>query len=149
MDSKLQLDLAERASVAPYVDYPPTPRWYAPAVGLWAAGMAFVLANMSDNKSFAVPALVVLLVIEVAFMRWYRNYMGTMPNYENAPAEIRRELWRYAVGVVVAFAAICAGLYFGGALAGAIVAFSTVTIGLTVYERRYAAAAKQTKQRLS
>lgn len=144
-----QLDIAERAGAAPFVDYPTTPSWYAPIVGLWAAGMTAVIPNMSDNKAVMIPAVLVLIAIEFAFISWYRRFMGTMPNLKNAPAEIRAEMKRYFIGVVVAFTAIALSLIFIGWWAGAIVAFATVTIGLTVYERRYEAAAKRTKQRLS
>lgn len=144
-----QLDIAERASAAPFVDYPTTPGWYAPVVGLWAAGMAAVIPNMDDNKAVTVPLLLALIAIEFGFISWYRRFMGTMPNLKNAPAEIRAEMKRYFVGAVVAFVAIALALIVVGWWAGAIVAFATVTAGLTIYERRYAAAAERTKQRLS
>ena len=42
-DPYQQLAEAERAAAAPYVDYPPTPAWYAPAVGAWSAAVVAAL----------------------------------------------------------------------------------------------------------
>ena len=149
LSTQQQIDLAERASAAPFVDYPPTPGWYAPVIGLWAAGMTAVASNMSDNKAIMFPLLFTLIVLEFAFLSWYRRFMGTMPNLKNAPAEIKSEMHRYLAGVLVSAAAIVLAVIVIGWWAGSIVAFATVTIGLTVYERRYAAAATRAKQRLS
>lgn len=149
LSTQQQIDVAERASVAPFVDYPPTPAWYAPVIGLWAAGMTGVISNMSGNKEVMFPLLFAFIVLEFAFLSWYRRFMGTMPNLKNAPAEIKAEMNRYFIGVVVSVAAIALAAIFVGWWAGSIVAFATVTVGLSIYERRYAAAAKRTKERLS
>ena len=49
---------------------------------------------------------------------------------------------RYAVGVVVVVAACVLAFVLGGPVVSAVVAFVTVTGGLVLYERRYAAAGR-------
>ncbi|MET0323718.1 MAG: hypothetical protein ABW219_00750 [Ilumatobacteraceae bacterium] len=148
-DPRQLLAEAERASAAPYIDYPPTPGWYAPAVGAWAAAMVLTIGAMGDNKLVAVPVLIVLIALEGAFFAWYRHYRKVNPTLTNAPPEIAGAMRRYAVGVVVVVAACILAFVLGGAIVSAVVAFVTVTVGLLLYERRYAAAAAATRQRLS
>ena len=147
-DPRQLLAEAERASAAPYIDYPPTPGWYAPVVGAWAAAMVLTIGGMSDHKLVAVPILVVLIALEGAFFAWYRRYRKTNPTLTDAPPEIAVALRRYAVGVVVVVIACVLAFVLGGAVVSAVVAFVTVTGGLILYERQYAAAAAVTRERL-
>jgi hypothetical protein len=138
----------ERAEAVAYLEYPPTPRWYFPAVGAWSALLVLAVTGLGDRPALAVPLLVALLAIEWAFLAWYRRYRQTMPSLTGAPVEIRREFTRYFVGLVVVVG-LCVGAgLLGGPIAAAVVAFVTVTTGLVLYERRYAAAARATRQRL-
>jgi hypothetical protein len=148
-DPRQLLAEAERAGAAPYPAYPPTPAWFAPAVGIWAAAMVLVIPGMSDRPLVAVPILFVLIGAEGAFFAWYRRYRRTSPSLTGAPPEIAGAMRRYAVGVVVVVAACTVAFVLGGPLVSAVVAFVTVTSGLLLYERQYAAAAAATRQRLS
>jgi hypothetical protein len=147
-DPRQLLAEAERASAAPYIDYPPTPGWYAPVVGVWAAAMVLTIGGMSDHKVVAVPILIVLIALEGAFFAWYRRYRQTNPTLTHAPPEIAAAMRRYAVGVVVVVAACTLAFVLAGAIVSALVAFVTVTGGLILYERQYEAAAAVTRQRL-
>jgi hypothetical protein len=57
--SQALLAEAERAAAAPYVDYPPSPRWFAPAAGLWAAGLVLAATALGDHPAVAIPIAVV------------------------------------------------------------------------------------------
>jgi hypothetical protein len=148
-DPRQLLAEAERAAAAPFIDYPPTPRWYAPVVGAWAAAMVLTIGAMADHKLVAVPVLVLLIALEGAFFAWYRHYRKVNPTLTNAPPEIAVAFRRYAVGVVVVVAACVIAFVLGGAIVSAVVAFVTVTGGLVLYERQYAAAAAVTRERLT
>ena len=51
MTPEEQLRQVERAQTAPWVDYPPTPNWYYPAVGLWLGAMCVAAVKVfSDNR---------------------------------------------------------------------------------------------------
>jgi hypothetical protein len=148
-DPRQLLAEAERAGAAPYVDYPPTPAWFAPVVGAWAAAMVLTIGAMGDRPLVAVPVLIVLIALEGGFFAWYRRYRRTNPSLTNAPPEIAVAMRRYAVGVVVVLAACVVAYVVAGPVLAAGVAFVTVTIGLVLYERQYAEAAAATRERLS
>lgn len=147
-DARAMLAEVERAAAAPYVDYPPTPAWYPPAVGAWAAAMALAIAGTSDRPVVAVPVLLVLIALEGMFFGWYRRTRQTTPSLRNVPVEVDHVMRRYVVGVVIVVALGLAAAWFGGRYVAAAVLFVTVTVGLTVYERAYASAAAATRRRL-
>jgi len=145
-----QLRAAERGEAAPYVRFPPTPWWYSPVVGAWAAAFVGTFAWWRVNAVLFVTSLVVLIVLEGLFIGWLKRRHGALPRpgYGRPPAEIA-SVWRgYAAGFVVVIAAIAVAWWLGGVAAGAAVAFVTVTAGLAVYERRYAVAAARVRERL-
>ena len=139
---------AERAASAPYVDYPPTPKWYPPAAGLWAAGFTLTVTAAWRRPVIFVPAIVALLALEALFLVWYRRYRRTMPDLRAAPVEFRSEFRRYAVGLVGVVAAVVVAAWLTGPWAAAATTFVLVTVGVLLYERRYAAAATATHARL-
>lgn len=139
----------ERAAAAPYIDYPPTPSWYYPAVGAWSAALVLAFAGLADHPLVAVPAMVVLVALEGAFLGWYRRYRGTWPRLRHAPPEIARAMRAYAVGAVLLVAAVVLVAVLVHPVAGAGLAFAGVTAGLWVYERAYAAASEAVRERLS
>ena len=148
-DPRAALATVERAAAAPYIDYPPTPKWYPFAVGAWAALLVLCLAGASERPVVFLPLLLVLIAAEVAFFTWYRRYRGTMPTMRQAPREINTAFRRYFAGAVLVLAA-CVGAYIAfGPLVCAALAFVLVTLGLSVYERHYAAAAAATRERLA
>lgn len=138
---------AERAAAAPHLDYPPTPWWYFPAVGAWAALFVYAMGALWDSAAL-VPVMVVLLGSEAAFFGWYRAYRGTWPRLRGAPREIATVMRGYFVGLALIVAAVAAVVVVAGAVAGAAAAFVAVTAGLVLYERRYEAAATATRERL-
>jgi hypothetical protein len=147
-DANALLIEAERAGAAPYIDYPPTPRWYPPAVAAWAAALVLTI-GVSGHKAVFIPALVALLAIEVAFLWWYRRYRGTMPSMRQVPTEIARAMGQYFAATAAVVVAIGIAYTVFGPPAAAVVAFLTVTPTLHWYEGRYAAAAAATRARLS
>lgn len=148
-DPRAFLTDAERAAAAPYIDYPPTPKWYPPAVGAWAAAMVLALSALSDHPAVAGPILLVLVAGEGAFFAWYRRYRQTMPRLHGAPPEINGAFRRYAVGVIIVVAVCVAAFVLAGPILTAGVGFVTVTVGLALYERHYAAASDAAQRRLS
>lgn len=140
---------AERAEAAPWTDYPPTPRWYPPSVGLWAAAMTAAF-TMLDGVARMVT-IVVLIALEIGFLAWYRRYRGTMPSglLRSMPTEIAGAARHYLVAItVVALLVLAAGLLGPGWL-GPALALVGVTAVLARYETTYAAAAAATRARLA
>jgi hypothetical protein len=147
-EAQSALAVAERASAAPYIDYPPTPAWYAPSVGAWVGLMILAGYGASNRPAIFVPLVLVLVAAEGAFLGWYRRYRQTMPSMRGAPPEINAAFLRYGVGLVVVIA-IGAALYLWvSPYAAAAAAFGMVTAGLALYERHYANAAAAARNRL-
>ncbi|WP_155371445.1 hypothetical protein [Catellatospora vulcania] len=145
-----QLKAAERGAAAPYVDYPPTPWWYAPSVGAWVAAMIGAFTWWRENTGAFVGSLALLLAVEALFIVWMRRRHGAlpMPGKGTPPAEIAG-VWRgYAIALPVIALLVAAAWWLGGVPAAAVAAFVLVTAGLAVYERRYALAAAETRARL-
>lgn len=140
---------AERAAAAPYIDYPPTPRWYPPAVGVWAAAMLLAVVGLEDRPAVSGPVVLALVALELWFFSWYRRYRKTWPSMRHAPDEIARAMRRFYQWLVVVVA-VCAAVYFLAGLLPAVVAvFLTVTVGLARYEQAYADAAAAARERLA
>lgn len=137
---------AERAAAAPYIDYPPTPRWYAPAVGLWAA--AGLLLWATDHLVVSIVGFVLWAVVLGAFLGWYRRYRGTTPTLRGAPTEITQAYRRYFVGVAVVFGIVVAVFRFVGPWPTAVAVLILVSAGLAWYERDYARAACAARARV-
>lgn len=146
-DLAAQLRAAERAAAAPYVVFPPTPRWYPPAVGTWAATLLALFAWGPGTATFAV-GLVALLAVELGFLRWYARRHGAMPSLRQPPAEFRPAFRRYAVGVAVVVALVALAWVLVGEWAAVATTWVAVTAGLAGYERLYAEAARRTRERL-
>jgi hypothetical protein len=145
-----QLRIIEQGEAAPYIHFPPTPWWYFPAVGAWAAALVGTFSWWRVNGALFVGSLVLLIALEVVFIAWLRRRHGALPipGYGRPPAEIA-SVWRgYVAGLVVVIGAIAVAWWLGGTAAGAVVAFATVTAGLALYERRYAVAAARVRERL-
>ncbi|MDA0185218.1 hypothetical protein OJ997_33245 [Solirubrobacter phytolaccae] len=148
-EARSALAVAERASAAPYIDYPPTPAWYAPSVGAWVALLVLAGYGASNRPAIFVPLVLVLVAAECAFLAWYRRYRQTMPSMRGAPPEINAAFRRYAVGLV-AVVAIGVFLYLVvSPYVAAAAAFGLVTAGLALYERHYANAAAAARTRLA
>lgn len=137
---------AARAEAAPWTDYPPTPRWYPPATGLWAAGLAATFGGLDHaTRSLAILALVIL---EAAFIGWYTRYRGGMWPTGRPPQEFRPAIAWFlsALAVITAATFALAQVHLWAAVALVAVA---VTIVVARYEHVYAAAARRARERLS
>ncbi|WP_156365092.1 hypothetical protein [Sciscionella sediminilitoris] len=126
-DAEEALWQAERPAAAPYVDYPPTPAWYPPAIGLRAAAFCLAMGIPSGGARKAV-AVALLGMAESGFAVWYRRYRGVLPR-GRAPEEVRK--------VLTAF------------IFGAVVVIGVVTPAIMGHERAYTAAASSTRARLA
>ncbi|WP_328991421.1 hypothetical protein OG394_34630 [Kribbella sp. NBC_01245] len=150
-DAREQLAMVERAEAAPYVDYPPTPWWYFPSVGLWAAALIAAFAWWRENTVLFIGTIVVLVALEGAFIAWMSRRHGAlpMPGRGTPPAEIA-VVWRgYFAGVAVVVAVVGLVWWLAGPPVAAPVTFVLVTAGLVLYERRYAVAAAKVRERLA
>jgi O-antigen/teichoic acid export membrane protein len=142
-----RLRVAERAAAAPYVDYPPTPRWYPPAAGLWSVALVLVVGLPTHSDVWRPVGLCLLVAVNLVFVRWYRRYRGTAPR-GRAPREIRRVMAAFVVGAVVIVAGAALLVWLASAVVAAVVAFVVVTGAIAWYERVYARAADRTRERL-
>ncbi|MFC7493508.1 MULTISPECIES: hypothetical protein [unclassified Nocardioides] len=138
---------ADRAEAAPWIDYPPTPRWYPFAVGTWAALLTLVLAELEDATRMA--GAVGLIAIELAFLRWYVGYRGGVMPTGSAPREFRAAILCFvltAAAIVLGATALVANVATWAAVVFVLVA---VTLGIGWYERVYAGAAARARTRLA
>jgi hypothetical protein len=146
-----QLAAAERGAAAPYIDYPPTPWWYSPSIGLWAAAMIGAFTWWRENAALFAGSLSILLVLELVFLTWMRRRHGAlpMPGKGTPPPEIAA-VWRgYLLSLPVVALVVAAGWWLGGVPVAAGLAFVLSAAGLAIYERRYARAAASVRSRLT
>jgi hypothetical protein len=149
LDPRQARRIAERAEAAPYVNYPPTPQWYPPVVGLWSAALALVLTLGLTGDRGTQPWVLLLVALELLFLRWLTRRHGAMPSFRHPPAEFRGVLGRYVAGVVVVVMAVVVTATFGGAVPAAVVTFLVVTPAVALHERSFAAAADRVRARLA
>ncbi|GGO27673.1 hypothetical protein GCM10011576_52520 [Micromonospora parathelypteridis] len=145
-----ELAAAERGAAAPYIDYPPSPWWYAPSIGAWAAAMIGTFTWWRENVGLFVVSLAALIAVEILFVVWMQRRHGAlpMPGKGTPPVEIAR-MWREYVASLPVVALIVGLVWWlVGVPAAAGTAFVLVTAGLAFYERRYAVAAAATRARL-
>lgn len=153
MQSELREELRrlERAEAAPYVGCPPTPSWYVPATGLWAAAYSGNVVWMrAGGPAWVVfPILLVLVILAGVFIGWYRSYHGAMPSLLGPkPPEIRRAYVNYLIGATVV-AAIITFLIWTRSPAAPIAALVLVSGGVWLYERAYRRATDRLRKRLA
>lgn len=148
-DLRTQQRAAERAEAAPWTDYPPTPRWYPPAVGLWAAALTASFTVL-DGAARGVT-VAVLIALELGFLAWYRTYRGTMPSglLGSMPPEIAVAARHLLAALAVVTALVAAAGFLGPDWLGPVLALVGVTAVVNHYETSYAAAAASTRARLA
>ncbi len=129
-----------RAEVLAHTRYPKLGAWYPPTFGAMAA--VFVAAYALPIWA-AIPVWLLLAAGGGAAARVYLERRGTMPDPTQAPRPLKREMTYFLVGYGLAIVAIVAVWLTAPWWAASLVAFASFTIGLTVYERRYASAAHQ------
>ena len=142
------LRAAERASAAPLVDYPPTPAWYPPMMGVFFAALV-ALAAYRPSLPITLAVCLAAGAVMTVFWRWYWRKRGTMPTFDGAPPEFRRAFRLYAIGVVVIVAVVVPTTILAPAPVAVGLTFVLVTVGLVAYERVYADAAEHVRLRLS
>ncbi|MQW76062.1 hypothetical protein GHK92_09260 [Nocardioides sp. dk4132] len=140
---------AERAEAAPYIDYPPTPAWYPPAMGAWATAYTLLLTLWEDHGWWLVLGMIGLAALTGLFLGWYSHHHGAVPNLRHAPREFRSAFACYAVVVVSIVGSIALSWWLVGPALAAPVAFVATVVGLVVYERAFASSARRTRQRLA
>ncbi len=137
---------ADRAAAAPWIDYPPTPRWYFVGVGVWAALFVWIIVALRHHTIVYAVAIVLMVVGEVATVAWYRRYRGALP-HGRPPREVAIVIGWYFSGVVLIAAAVIAAtlvsLIFGMATA-----FVLATAGAAWYEVAYLRAVERVRSRL-
>ena len=139
---------AERAAAAPFVDYPPTPLWYPPALGAWFATLA-AIAFYQPGPAVSLPVLVVLGALIGMFLAWLGKVSGSFPTLTGAPRELHAPMYWYALGATVIAAIVVPLGLFAPPIAAVIATFVLVTIGIATYERAYFRAAQAVKERLA
>lgn len=137
---------ADRAEAAPWTDYPPTPRWYPPATGLWTALLTLAI-GLLDGKVEAL-ALLGLVALELGFVEWYRRYRGGVWQTGRPPREFHRAIACFVGGTAVVAAAVLVVSLALSPWPGALAALIGVTAVVVWYERAYAEAARRTRARL-
>lgn len=149
LDARTALDEMERAEASPYVDYPPTPAWYAPSVGLFAGALVCGIAVLISSVWLGCMVIGGLVVLEGAFLRWYSRVHGALPTLRHPPTEFRPLFWRFAVGYVALIVIAVALWFLANAWITAITVAVMATVAVMIYEKAYAAAAARTKVRLA
>jgi uncharacterized protein YneF (UPF0154 family) len=145
-----ELAIAERAAVAPWIDLPPTPWWYAPSLGLLEGLIVFVLGERETLPS--VWYVVLLLVLVVLMGAWVGAVMarrGAMPRLRGAPPEFVPTIRAYFAGFALLLLVVVIVFVAVDSRAAAVVVAVGTTGGLLLYERRYAAAAEAVCRRLA
>jgi hypothetical protein len=150
-DAREQLRMLERAEAAPYIEYPKTPWWYSPAIGLWVAAMIGTFTWWRENAVLFTSSLAALIVLEIGFITWMQRRHGAMPfpGRGRPPMEIAA-IWRaYFAGLAAIAVLVALAWWLIGVPTATVAAFVLVTSGLIVYERRYAVAAARVRERLA
>ncbi len=147
LDPTTQLREQERAAALPYTEYPPTPRWFPVATGLWFAALLAAILYLRDSWTYA-PVVLALIAFELGFLVWYRRKRGTMPSLRGAPREFRRACAQYLAGVLVVLLVVAAAVRWLPDPVAILICFALVTAGTAAYERLYARAAEATRARL-
>jgi hypothetical protein len=144
-DVREQLREAERGEMASWVVYPPTPAWWAPFFGGWAAVLTLVI-GLVDGVVLALAQLALVLVMFVV-IAWDRRRRGTYPS-GRPPRELTAALIGLLIGaVVVAGLGLVVTEYGSVWVAAALVAVGSWAV-VAWYERAYAAVASRLRERV-
>lgn len=148
-EAREALSEMDRGEASPYVDYPPTPTWYPPSVGLFAGALVLGLAALMESTWLGCVVIGGIVVLEAAFLSWYSRFHGAMPSLRNPPKEFRSLLWRFALGYVALIVIAVALWFLTNAWITAVTVAVMTTGAVSIYEKAYAATAARTKVRLA
>jgi hypothetical protein len=140
-----QLDEIERGELVSWVVYPPTPAWWAPFFGVWAAVLT-VAIGLLEGLVLALVQLVMVSMMLVV-IAWDRRRRGTYPSglppRELSGTMLRLLLGAAAVAGLTWLVAVLVGVWIAAAVAG------LASWGLVAwYEHAYAAVASRVRERL-
>ncbi len=151
MESKDLVRDLNLAAARPFIEYPPTPRWYPALMGGYFAAIAasiFLGANGYGVAGFGVIAAAIVTL--GLFFRWYRSRWGTWPQMSEAPPEIRRAYRLAFAGALVALLLTVAVGLLSPPIVTVAVTFVVFTTSVWAYERRvYPAACAAVRSRLA
>ncbi len=141
-----QLREIERGQAAPWISYPPVPRWWAPGFGLWTATYTLTIA-LADGWVRPVLQLLHLLVM-LGLVVWMRRVRGTYPR-GRSPRELRGPLVALFAGALVVALAVALVCSLAGAWVGAALGFVLAWALVAAYEKAYARACDRVRERLA
>jgi hypothetical protein len=139
-----QLNEIERGELASWVVYPPTPRWWAPAFGGWAAVLTLVI-GLLDGFVLALAQLGLVLVMFLV-IAWDRRRRGTYPS-GRPPRDFNGAMLRLVLGAAgVAIGAWLVADHVSVWLAAAVAGLGSWAV-VAWYEHDYAAVASRLRGR--
>jgi hypothetical protein len=142
------LGARDRSRVMRWTDYPPTPRWYPVAFGVWAAALT-VAFTVLDDTDLKVPAVLALIAVEIGFLRWYVRYRGGAMPTGAAPRELRGPIALFVAAAVAVLVGVAALTAWVSPWAAAVFALVASAAAVAWYERAYAVAAGRARDRLA
>ena len=147
LEPEEQLAEVERLQTLPWTEYPPTPLWYFPTIGVWFALTLGCMVKVWDSAIWIAP-LIGLVALEGAFIGWMTKRRGAMPRLGSMPAELALTARWYAGGVAIVVGGGLALMAWVSLPIGAAMVFLASTVGLYVYEQQYERAAEATRIRV-
>lgn len=144
------LRLAERAAVAPWIDYKPSPWWFVPSFGLLEGALVLVLGERQNlhGAVFAVVGLVLVFLL-AAWIGAAVSRQGVVPRMRRAPAEFVPVLRAYYAGFALLVAVVVTLYVAVDSRVAAVVAAVGAAGGLYLYDWGYEKAAEAVRKRLA
>lgn len=129
-----------RAELLAHTRYPRLGPWYPVltglVVGLWVAGFAL-------PRAAQIALWVGLAIVSGLAVGLYQRARGVQPDPRKAPGPIRGEMVRFAIGYVLFMVAVVVFWQILPWWVVAVAAAVSAVVCTSIYERRYAAAARQ------
>lgn len=136
--------IAERAELAPWLDYPRSPWWYPPAGGAWAVAVGASASAEGWPQALLLP----LMALAAGYFGWARRSWGTWPRLDSMPTEFRRPAGLFVGLVFAVTVGSTALLHVVDQTLSAVVLGLGVAAVLAWYEEAYAAASRRLASRL-
>jgi hypothetical protein len=136
------------AQVTRWTHQPPAPRWYPVAFGVWAAALTIAFTVL-DDTGLKVPAVLVLVAVEIGFLRWYARHRGGVVPTGPAPHELHGPIALFVAAAVAVLVGVAALTAWVSPWAAAVFALVASAAAVAWYERAYAAAAGRARDRLA